>query len=124
MDASSSMLARFFGDFRRSERRFGAHRAGPILQRIKGLRIFALYTRARARETTKIPGVRTLMGELCQTYARGSPYTAPQSAALFAINGSTTTLVNDESAPSGTIIGANAIPSLSNQENTGCAFQS
>jgi len=80
--------------------------------------------RARVRETTKIPGVRTLMGELCQTYARGSPYTAPQSAALFAINGSTTTLVNDESAPSGTIIGVNAIPSLSNQENTGCAFQS
>src|ERR1700732_3847067 len=34
LGASSSMLARFFGDFGRSERRFGAHRAWPIQQRI------------------------------------------------------------------------------------------
>jgi hypothetical protein len=31
-----------FADFGRSERRFGAYRAGPIAQRIRRLRIFAL----------------------------------------------------------------------------------
>jgi hypothetical protein len=37
-------------------------------------------------------------------------YAAPQSVGMFAINGSTTTLVKDESAPRGTIIGADVIP--------------
>src|SRR6516162_6879589 len=126
MRTRSSMLARFFAPSGIFQARFGAHGAGPIPRRIKGLRIFARSTRAhprvRARDHQN-SGLRTLVRETFDDrISERSTYAVPQSVGMFAIKGSTTTFVKHDSVPGGAMIGADVIPSLSNQENTRCGF--
>ena len=72
------LLAKVFRAFRDIkavfQARFGAHGAGPIPRRIKGLRIFARSTRAHPRVRER------------------STYAVPQILGMFVIKGSTTPL--------------------------------
>src|SRR6516225_5363171 len=112
------LLAKVFRAFRDIkavfQARFGAHGAGPIPRRIKGLRIFARSTRAhprvRARDHQN-SGLRTLVRETFDDrISERSTYAVPQSVGMFAIKGSTTTFVKHDSVPGGAMIGADVIP--------------
>ena len=123
------LLAKVFRAFRDIkavfQARFGAHGAGPIPRRIKGLRIFARSTRAHPRVRAGPPKFRASNpgeGNFDDRISERSTYAVPQSVGMFAIKGSTTTFVKHDSAPGGAMIGADVIPSLSNQENTRCGF--
>src|SRR5215471_4191685 len=95
------MLARVFREFPRdsgiSDRcvgaRFGSHPGRPIPWRIKGLRVFLRYerarTRVRAHRRPKFPAVETDGRRTLMSHTEGST-DAPQSAGTLPIKGSTT----------------------------------
>ena len=120
------MLARFFAPSGISKRYFRLDLAPmvPGLSPAPNQRLTNFCT-LTARARTRPPKFRASNpgeGNFDDRISERSTYAVPQSVGMFAIKGSTTTFVKHDSVPGGAMIGADVIPSLSNQENTRCGF--